>query len=241
MNKWDKKAKNYNRYNEDKNSFEQRVFLALNELKINFKDKTLLDIGAGTGVYTIYLAKLCSHVDAIDSSKEMLKILQSDAKSLHVKNISTYVTSWQEFEIKDRYDFALSTMSPAIKYDEDLEKLDKCAKTKIYLGWAGKRETHIIEELFEAHGSTYVAPNGALKVKSWLNKHRKFYQVVSFDEVKTRVRNYEESIENFTWHLDVRGLNPNRIKIENILKNYIDKDGNIVERTISHMNLIVWG
>lgn len=212
MNKWDKKAKNYNRYSEDKNNFENKILKELTKQKIDFKDKTLLDIGAGTGVYTLHLAKLCSHIDAIDSSKEMLEVLKEDAKALHVNNISTFITSWQEFEIKNRYDFALCTMSPAIKFDEDLEKMDSCAKTKIYLGWAGKRETHIIEELFEAHGSKYVAPNGALKVKSWLNKKKKFYQVIPFDEVKIRVRNYKESLENFTWHLDVRGLNPNQKK-----------------------------
>ena len=148
MNKWDKKAKNYSRYSEDKSRFENRIFDALASLHVEFKNKTLLDIGCGTGVYTLHLAKKCLHVDGIDSSKEMLEILKQDAKKLNPNNINTLHVNWNSFTCKEKYDYAFCTMSPAIRYDEDLEKMSNCAKTKIYLGWAGKRKTHIMEELF---------------------------------------------------------------------------------------------
>ena len=41
MNKWDKKAKNYSRYNENKSSFEQRIFKALNSINIDFTNMKL--------------------------------------------------------------------------------------------------------------------------------------------------------------------------------------------------------
>ena len=91
MTKWDKKAKNYSRYNEDKDSFEQRVFSALDSLQIDFTNKTLLDVGCGTGVYTLHLAKKCLHVEGLDSSNEMLEILKFDAKNLNLTNINTYM------------------------------------------------------------------------------------------------------------------------------------------------------
>ena len=47
---------------------------------------------------------------------------------------------------------------------------------------------------------------------------------------------------SYTKHAKFYEYRPNYApKAIDILKNYIDKDGNIVERTISHMNLIVWG
>jgi len=240
MTKWDKKAKNYSRYNEDKDSFEQRVFSALDSLQIDFTNKTLLDVGCGTGVYTLHLAKKCLHVEGLDSSNEMLEILKFDAKNLNLTNINTLHVDWSSFICKDTYDFALSTMSPALSHDEDFVKFDNCAKTKIYFGWAGKRETKIIEALFQAHGGIYTAPNGAKKVKNWLEKNNKFYQMIPFDEEKVRTKTFEESIENFMWHLDIRGIKPNKEIIKKVLNTFIDENGYITEITINHMNLIVW-
>jgi len=240
MNKWDKKAKNYSRYNEESDSFEQGIFKALSSLHVDFQNQTLLDIGCGTGVYTLHLAKQCQHIDGIDSSKEMLEILKQDAKKLNLNNIDTFHMNWESFTCKENYGYALCTMSPAIREDSDLDKMDSCAKTKIYLGWAGKRDTKIIEELFEVHGSKYTAPNGAQKVKNWLNKQNKFYQVLPFDETKIRKREFQESVENFAWHLDVRGLQPDFDKIVSVLKKFCDEENCVTETTINNFNLIVW-
>lgn len=241
MNKWDKKAKNYSRYNEEIDSFEQGIFETLSSLHVNFQNKTLLDIGCGTGVYTLHLAKKCSHVDAIDSSVQMLELLKEDAKKLHIDNINTKVTTWKNFILpKGQYDIAFCTMSPALSCDEDFQKASNCAKTKIYLGWAGKRETQIIEALFEAHGSVYTPPNGAQKVKNWLEKNKYFYQIVPFEETKVRTREFTKAVENFSWHLDVRGVKPNIDTIKAVVERYRDKNGNVTETTINHMNLLVW-
>jgi len=240
MTKWDKKAKNYSRYNENIDSFEQRIFKTLNSLHVNFKNKTLLDVGCGTGVYTLHLAKECLHIEGLDSSKEMLEILKKDANKLNLKNINTSLIGWEEFKCEKDYDFALTTMSPALKFDEDIAKFSDCAKTKIYLGWAGKRDIRIIEALFEAHGKVYTPPNGALKIKKWLEKNNKFYHMIPFDEKKIRIRNFDEAVENFSWHLDIRGITPNKEILMTILNNFCDKNGNITETSINHMNLIIW-
>ncbi len=240
MNKWDKKAKNYSRYSEKKDRFENRIFNALLSLHIDFKNKTLLDIGCGTGVYTLHLAKKCLHVDGIDFSKEMLELLKEDAKTLGISNIKTEVTTWSNFMITSKYDISLCTMSPALNNKEDFEKMDNCSKTKIYLGWAGKRESTILSKMFEVHGSTYTPPNGAKKLQDWLNSNKKFYHIVPLEEKKVTKRDFNKAVENFEWHLEVRGLKPDKKKIKDVLKMFCDKDNFITETTINHFSLIVW-
>lgn len=241
MTKWDKKAKNYSRYNEDMKSFENRIFDTLDSLHVDFNNKTLLDIGCGTGVYTLHLAKKCLHVKGIDSSKEMLELLKKDAKKLNLTNIETQISSWDKFETtSSRYDYALCTMSPALKDNIDFQKMNDCADKKIYLGWAGKRDSEILNKLFEVHGSTYRPSNGAKKLKNWLETNNHSYKLFPFEEIKIRTRKFTEAIENFSWHLEVRGLTPDIDKIENVLDSFCDKNENITETTINHITLIIW-
>jgi len=241
MNKWDEKAKNYARYSTSTNSFEANVISVLNKLGIDFTDKTILDIGCGTGVYTLKIAQLAKSVTGIDFSKKMLEILKEDAKRLNLTNIKTHHSTWDKFDLNNQlYDIAICTMSPAVKTKEQLEKFDKSAKIKIYLGWAGVRDCMILDDLFLAHGEVYEAPNGAKKVKNWLYANNIKYKIENFEELKIRVRNFEEAVENYTWHLSVRGINPQKEKIVDTIKPLCDKNKNITEETINKMDLLVW-
>jgi len=241
MNKWDEKAKNYARYSTSANSFEANIMATLKKLGINFKDKTMLDVGCGTGVYTLKIAQLATSVIGIDFSDKMLEVLQEDAKKLNIKNIKTYHSTWDDYNLDNQiYDIAICTMSPAVKTEKQLEKFDKSAKIKIYLGWAGVRDCNILDDLFIAHGTRYVAPNGAKRVKEWLQANHKKYKIENFEELKIRTRSFKEALENYTWHLFVRGVNPKKEKIINIIKPLCDKENNIKEETLNKMDLLVW-
>ncbi len=242
MNKWDEKAKNYARYSPSKNSFEANVLKTLEELKIRFENRSVIDIGCGTGVYTIKIAQIAKSVVGIDFSINMLHILNEDAQKLGIDNIQTKHSTWDDFNLGDKiYDIAICTMSPAVKTDKHLEKFNKCAKTKIYLGWAGVRDNTILDDLFLAHNSIYTPPNGAKRVKKWLQDENIKYQLKNFEELKIRIRSFKEAVENYTWHLNVRGLKTDTEKIKNILEPLRDEDGNIREQTNSKMDLIAWG
>ncbi len=241
INKWDEKAKNYARYSPCANSFEANVLDALKKLGVDFANKTVLDIGCGTGVYTIRVAKLAKSVDGLDFSKNMLEVLKEDSKKLGINNIKTYHSTWTDFTLPSKkYDIALCTMSPAIKTDSDMKKLNLSAKTKIYLGWAGVRDNTLLDDLFLAHNSIYSPPNGAKRVKKWLHVEGIKYQLKNFEELKIKIRSFKEAIENYTWHLKVRGLKPDTHKIEEMLEPLKDEGGNIREQTINKMDLIVW-
>lgn len=240
-NKWDEKAKNYARYSPSQESFEADVLRKLESLGVDFKNKTVLDIGCGTGVYTIRVAKLAKSVDGLDFSNSMLEILRVDFEKLGIKNIKTYHTTWSDFVLPPfKYDIALCTMSPAIKTNDDLKKLHRSSAVKIYLGWAGVRDSTILDELFVAHGSVYSPPNGAKRVKKWLHVEGIEYRVENFEELKIKTRSFKEAVENYTWHLKIRGLEPDVQKIKEILNPLKNEDGNIVEKTVNKMDLIVW-
>ncbi len=241
MNNWDEKAKNYSRYSPFLNTFEANIFKTLKEFGITFKEKSVIDVGCGTGVYTIKIAQVAKSIVGIDFSINMLEILKEDSKKLDINNIKTRHSTWNEFELNNKkYDIAICTMSPAIKTDEDLEKFHKCAVTKIYLGWAGVRDCTILNKLFLAHNSEYIPPNGAKRVKEWLEKNNIKYKIKNFEELKIKTRSFEEAIENCTWHLNVRGINPRTDKITEVIRPLCDKNRNITQETTNKMDLLIW-
>lgn len=239
--KWDKKAQSYNRYTTDTNALEETICGYIRKAGIDLEAKRILDIGCGTGAYTLRVAQKASHIDAVDVSSEMLRILREDASNLKIETIDTHQSTWEDFSLTHApYDIAMATMFPALKEDAHFQKMHEAAHTKLFLGWGGKRGTELIEALFKAHGGDYQAPNSATVLKLWLTQQGIHYRVIEHTEEKVRVRDFEKAIENYSWHLKIRGMPPQKEAISSILKKYQNVEGNVVERTLNDLNLIIW-
>jgi len=239
--KWDKKAQNYNRYTEETDVLEATICRYIIEAGIVLDGKSVLDIGCGTGAYTLRMAQRAQHIDAIDISPAMLEILAKDAQSIGLHNIRTHQSSWEDFSLPVQpYDIAVATMFPALKEDQHFQKMHDAAATKLFLGWGGKRGTELIEALFETHGGTYRPPNSATVLKAWLEQEHHPYRVIEHTEEKIRIKPWEEAIENYSWHLKVRGMPPDREKIREVLEQYRNAQGDVVERTLNYLNLVIW-
>ncbi len=85
-------------------------------LKKNF---TVLELGAGTGRFTLPVAKKVKQVIAADISSNMLDVLRIKADKNKIKNISTVVSDIEEFNSEKKYD-AICSFS-ALEYISDLE------------------------------------------------------------------------------------------------------------------------
>jgi len=239
--KWDKKAKSYNRYTADKTVLEAIICQKIEDAGLALHGKNILDIGCGTGAYTLRVAQKAAHVDAVDISTEMLRILREDAHANALENISTHNSSWEAYPLPEApYDIAIATMFPALKEEKHFQKMHNAAKQKIFLGWGGKRGTELIEALFAQHGATYHPPNSATILRQWLDAHTLPYRCIEHTEEKVRIKPFEHAVQNYTWHLKVRGMSPDREKIIQILKQYQNKEGEVVERAFNYFNLLIW-
>ncbi len=238
--KWDKKARHYNRYTDDPKVLEAHICRLIQEAGLDLSDKNILDIGCGTGAYTLRFAQKARSVDAIDIAPAMLKILNEDAKKIGLHTVTTYQSSWEDFVLPQAYEIAIATMFPALKEDADFQKMHDAAPTKLFLGWGGKQGTELIEALFREHGGIYRPPNSATTLKQWLDTRQIPYTLIPHTEDKVKKSLLAEAIENYSWHLKVRGMTPQKEKISSILQAYQDQEGAVVERTRNSLNLIIW-
>ncbi|WP_298977005.1 bifunctional 2-polyprenyl-6-hydroxyphenol methylase/3-demethylubiquinol 3-O-methyltransferase UbiG [uncultured Campylobacter sp.] len=96
-NSWDKKSESYAKFSGELGGFGRRVFEILRGWGASFAGKSVLDVGAGTGVYSLYLASLGAKVTAIDSSEGMLRELRRSAGEFGISLQNVLNLSFAEF------------------------------------------------------------------------------------------------------------------------------------------------
>ncbi|QKG28446.1 class I SAM-dependent methyltransferase [Campylobacter sp. RM16187] len=235
---WDKKAANYSRYEGELNEFQRRFFNKLDEFGIDFNDKTLIDVGCGTGVYTLYLSNLCKNVTGLDLSTKMLECMREDADKFGVSNLRVVESSWDDFNEDNVYDIAFSTMSPAINSIEGLDKFIRTGKKRVFMWWNKQRHSSVLERFYKIYGERqwserlpyfeYHLDMLKIPVKSHV-----------FNEVRTRDISLEKMYEDMIWHLEIGNLKFNKQKVKDELLS-ICKDGKVTETVTSSMKLLVF-
>lgn len=238
---WDKKAKYYNRFTPNHNTFQYRILTKLKERGIIFHNKTLLDVGCGTGIYTLHLAKEALHVKALDFSIEMLNILKADAKKEGLlPKLTIEYTTWEDFQSDTPFNILFSSMSPALRSHLDFEKFHALANEYcIYLGWAGKRESTLLDPIFKAHSLSLKAPPGAERLKAWLEEHCIDYCSEYIEESRLHVKPYEEALNSILWHLEINQTVPNMQHIQTFLAP-LTHNNTITFETKIGVELISW-
>lgn len=85
---------------------------------------TLLDIGSGTGVYSLAFAKHCSDVTALDMDAVSLDVLARCAAALKLPKITGVRGMWENFTPDRAFSLTFSSMCPAICNYEELLKME---------------------------------------------------------------------------------------------------------------------
>ncbi len=238
--KWDEKASTYVRFSPNQEPFQEEVFRLLKAWGVDFTSKRVLDIGCGTGVYTLHIAKEAAHVDALDFSKEMLNILQKDAKSNGIHNITPFHDRFDTFTCKETYALAFCSMSPAVATPEMFEKMQHCAKEKVFLGWGGKRKSSLHDAIFEAFGTQYNAPRGGIELKTWLEAQHIPFTCKVLQETRTSRVDVEKSVENVAWHLGINGVVFDPQKLRALVEQRADENAMVENVIESEMVLLVF-
>lgn len=99
-------AEYYDKREKYLNSFEQGKVI---ELLGDVRGKKILDVGAGTGRLSIPLHKMGANVVAVDSSEEMLKVLQKKCAGVST-GVSTLVADAEDLPFEDNlFDITIAT------------------------------------------------------------------------------------------------------------------------------------
>ncbi|MDR1296293.1 MAG: class I SAM-dependent methyltransferase, partial [Deltaproteobacteria bacterium] len=111
------------RYDKNVGRYETEMLQIAVDHGVDFKGKTVLDVGCGSGQFTIRLARLAERVVAVDLADKMLEISKAEADRQNLTNIDYVLSSWTDFPLDKPYDLVFASMCPALRDDEARAKL----------------------------------------------------------------------------------------------------------------------
>lgn len=176
--KWNIKAKTYPRYEPGDNNYEAGILRRIKENGADFTGKRVLDIGSGSGMYTIRIAQTAAEVTALDISDEMLRLLAEDAAGLGINNIATVNKDWLEYEADKPFDMVFASMTPALFPEKAKEKLLTFETEKtVYIAYNGNRRSNITAPLSRRQ-DTRPFLKEALVMEAFLDKKGRSYKEI---------------------------------------------------------------
>lgn len=236
---WDKKAKNYSKFDGNLNEFQIRFFKILKDFGVNFENKTLVDIGCGTGIYSLYLAGICKMVLGVDSSTKMLEELSLKKAEFKINNLQTINSDFKNFQTADKFDIAFLTMSPALQSEDDFKKFMDLGNLRIYLNWEEPKNSSMLEPFYKIYKKNDKNKNTASNLQNFLIKNNISYKTEVLREIRSANRSLNEAFENIVWHLEISDVKFDENEIKNTLLK-MQKDGFIKDVIKSKMRVLVF-
>ncbi len=130
VQEWDKKASGLSK------RIHKSIYNTELLKQMDFTDcETFLDIGCGVGNMSFVLADKFKKIYALDFSKNMLEILNNEARHRNINNIETIHLSWEDdWKNVPKCDIVLASRSMEVNNMKDaLTKLNEKANKRVYL------------------------------------------------------------------------------------------------------------
>lgn len=213
---WNEKSVTYKRYNKHYNDQEKCILDAFLELGVDF-DANIVDIGCGTGVYSLHIAQMAKSVLCVDISSCMLEILKEDAKRHEIK-IETFCGDF--FEIDKKFDLAFLSLSPAVNDEESASVFLKLADKIAYINHIKPRYHSIITPILEDLG----CKKNNFIFSDYLKDNNINYKSRKLSEKNFINQSVFSIFDSLLWHLKINKIKLDFDKILSLLSDDLKDD-----------------
>lgn len=116
---------------------------------------SVLDIGCGTGAYSVRFSPRCDRVVALDSSPEMLEVLRSRCEEASASNVDTVECDCRSIPDALACGTAFSSLCPAMNFPERILDMERLGHRRVYISSCDDGEDSLEMEVWRALGKSY--------------------------------------------------------------------------------------
>lgn len=239
---WDRRAANYPRYRDSEDTLEAKVMRLMEEKGADPTGLRVLDVGCGSGKYTLRLAKKAASVTATDISGEMLRILNEDAAKEGVTNITAVHADWSDFNPEEaEFDIVFCATTPAVRNEADFAKVTGIAgKFVVYLGFAGKKDSEVMMEIYKALNITPKRFNDIPMLKTWLDSRNLSYSSTLIEDKWEKRIPAAKMKEHCMDFLMENATEDALSAVDKAVSARTDSEGMASDTTHFRMELVIW-
>ena len=216
---------------------------ALREADVLNGQADVLEIGCGTGLHALQMARHCRSVLAIDQNETAIQVLKEQLRLCGGTNVEARAVPWEDFIPEQKYDLVVTSMCPAVCNLNELLRMESCSSgfcaiQTVRSGSYDKYRKKILEELD-------VKPEGMItefslyqSVLEALGRNVMTY-TESFHREYTTSR--EELLKSFPTYLEIFGID--RMRSEPFLEEFFarhQQEGLLRDETQMNTGLLYW-
>jgi SAM-dependent methyltransferase len=238
---WDRKARTFPRFEEGEHTYEAGILDKVRKHGVDFRGSTVLDVGCGSGMYTIRLAREARRVTALDISQQMLDFLRQDAATQGLDNIDYVRSEWMDFQSDATFDIVFCSMTPAIQSDESrFQLLRHAGRWTVFMGFAGVMNSQIMTGLYEHYAVTPKVFTNGTDMRLWLEDHSIPYTRYPVEGTWVTPKNLEARMDSCATFLSQYGVTPDQEHLKEYLARFEEEPGEYVDRTEYKIDLLIW-
>ena len=238
---WDAKAQLFPRYSPGEHTYEARMLALARDMGMDFNGGCVLDIGCGTGMYTLRIAMRARQVFALDISGRMLQILEEDAARLGLPNIQSVRCDWKDYSPLPPCDAVFSSMSPAFKDDASREKLLKCAGAQVlHIGFTRRMPSDVMAGLYAHFEVVPKEFNDSLLMRQWLASKSLPHNFREVDDSWDVAWQKDALVKACALTLQRHGVEEDKTLLASHIETFRREDGLYHEITAFSVGLLFW-
>jgi SAM-dependent methyltransferase len=230
---FDDKAEAFNAeaFSEEGRRRAKRIMNWIEGQGVDFKDSTILDIGAASGGFSVPFAERGAAVTSVEPCLPLVRLLESNTKELSNGSVDIVPEDFEDIEIeakdwKNAFDLVFVSMCPVIADWESVEKVLSCARQYCYMSLsAGFRENSLANEILPLITDQPLQTTGQLEMAYLLHLlYLKGYAYESLitKEMKTMELTKEAATANVLNWFKQHGL-PADSQHRDIIAAYLDR------------------
>lgn len=131
------------------------VSLILETSNSNIDRMNVLDIGCGSGIWSLAFADVVNSVIGIDIADKMIEYANEKADSIGLTNAKYFTGDWKDPSLdlgQSKFDIVMAHMTPAISSDDDLIRMDAVCDGYCYLTSSIKGDNDLRQTMEEHFG-----------------------------------------------------------------------------------------